>query len=127
MKHLLVVGTLLIAASGTLGGQTKQLPEERCCCTTYDTGQCLIKVRKEVENELDDTYKKALVGRPESDVRTSLEKAQEAWVAYRQANCDAEYATYKGGSMASNMSAICEIRLTRQRIQELNYIYLPEH
>jgi len=47
--------------------------------------------------------------------------------AYRDANCESELATYGSGSMGPNMSGFCEIRLARQRIQELKYIYPPEH
>ncbi len=102
-------------------------PEDHCCCTTYDTGQCLKGVDETVEKELDDTYHKALSRWHESDITEELKKAQAAWIAYRDANCKGELATYRKGSMGPNMWAYCEIRLARQRIQELKYIYLPEH
>jgi uncharacterized protein YecT (DUF1311 family) len=108
--------------------QAKNNDEDKCCCTTFDTGQCLIRVTQGVDAKLNDAYKKALkkwADRP--GVISKLRDAQRAWITYRDANCESEHRTYDGGTMGPNMYGFCQIRLTRQRIQEIKYIYLSEH
>ena len=102
--------------------------EDKCCCTTFDTGQCLIKVRKNVDAKLNDTYQRALKKwADDPSVIAKLKNAERAWIKYRDANCEGEYQTYGRGTIGPNMSAFCQIRLTRQRIQEIAVIYLQEH
>jgi uncharacterized protein YecT (DUF1311 family) len=98
----------------------KEQPENSCCCTTYDTGQCLIKVSDGVDAELNNIYQRALKRWSQPELNTALQKAQTAWTAYRDANCDAELANYGKGTMGPNMWAFCRIRLTRQRIAKLH-------
>jgi uncharacterized protein YecT (DUF1311 family) len=127
MKTLTVFGIFLSVLAITSKAQQKKQPEDTCCCTTYDTGQCLIKVKASVDTDLDNTYQKALKRWSEPELNAALRKAQNAWVGYRDANCDAELATYGRGTMGPNMWAFCRIRLTRQRIAEITNVYLSEH
>jgi uncharacterized protein YecT (DUF1311 family) len=126
-----ILGPVLLLMALPLHGQQKEQPldqpENACCCSTYETGLCLIAVDKKVDNELDDTYRKALERWPDPKIKAALEKAQTAWNMYRDANCDAELATYGKGSMGPNMWGLCRITLARQRIHELKRVYLPEH
>jgi len=128
MKIVFAVSVVFLSALTTnSNAQQKQQPENKCCCTTYDTGQCLIGVKNKVDTELDDTYQKALKRWSQPKDSSKLEEVQRLWLRYRDANCDAESSTYEGGSIAPNMFAFCQIRLTRQRIEEIKLIYLPEH
>jgi len=100
--------------------QNEQQEEDKCCCTTYDTGQCLIKVSKKVDAELNATYQSCIERwTQDSNSVDALRKAERAWMAYRDANCGAERATYGFGSMGPNIGAFCRIRLTRERIDEI--------
>jgi len=102
--------------------------EDKCCCTTFDTGQCLIKVRKNVDAKLNDTYQRALKKWADNpNVIAKLKNAEHAWIKYRDANCEGEYQTYGRGTIGPNMFGFCQIRLTRQRIHEIEGIYLAEH
>ena len=114
----------LIAVSQVI---PKNHDEDKCCCSTYDAGQCLIRVNHDVDAELNDTYQKALRRWNQPENAKKLREAERAWINYRDANCDAELATYDHGSMGSNMSAFCQIRLTRERIAEIKAIYLEAH
>lgn len=127
MKALIVLSLALCVLSAGSNAQQEKKPEDRCCCSTFETGQCLIKVESGVDADLNNIYQKAFRQSSESEVRTSLQKAERAWIAYRDANCNSELATYGLGTMGPNMGALCRIRLTRQRIEEITYIYLPEH
>jgi uncharacterized protein YecT (DUF1311 family) len=71
--------------------------EDACCCTTYDTNMCLSKVLDKLDGELTKTYEATLkhVGNPKQ-----LKKSQEFWIAYRDAQCQAEADQYKGGTIA---------------------------
>lgn len=128
MKLMLVVLSVLLSLTSIpSAAQQKEQAEDKCCCTTYDTGQCLVAVKGKVDAELDDTYRKALQRWDQSPPRSKLQEAQGRWLSYRDANCDAEEATYDHGTMGPNASALCRIRLTRQRIEEIRLIYLLEH
>jgi uncharacterized protein YecT (DUF1311 family) len=127
MKMLMILSVFVCTLSARSNAQQENKPEGRCCCSTFETGQCLIKVEHDVNAELNNAYQKALRQSSEPEVKSSLQKAELAWIAYRDANCDSELATYGAGTMGPNMGALCRIRLTRQRIAEITYIYLPEH
>ncbi len=64
-------------------------------------------------------YLASLTGR-ECDL---LGKAQEAWLRYREVNCEASAAVYAGGSLAGTELVACKERLTQERLAELKRIY----
>jgi uncharacterized protein YecT (DUF1311 family) len=128
MKFLSIAACVLLAASSIpIHAQQEDQEEQKCCCSTAETGQCLGIVFKKVDAELNEVYQKALKRWNKADDVKRLRKAQRAWISYRDENCTAEYGTYEGGTMASNMFGFCKIRLTRQRIREIKDIYLSEH
>jgi uncharacterized protein YecT (DUF1311 family) len=123
----IVLAVVALSAMGVVSAQnTKDRPEDKCCCTTYDSGQCLVGVKNDVDAELDDTYQKALRRWDQPRHGSKLQEAERQWLSYRDANCEAEKATYDRGTMGPNAWALCRIRLTRQRIEEIKLIYLPE-
>lgn len=120
--------TLVPILSFSVSSEQKEQAEDKCCCTTLDTGQCLIRVRRNVDAKLNDAYTGAL--KEWSDhpsVIAKLRDAEHAWIAYRDANCESERRTCEGGTAGPNMWALCQIRLTRQRSEEIERIYLSEH
>jgi len=127
MKTIVVLGVFLTMVSILSSAQQKGQPEDKCCCTTYDTGQCLVAVKDTVDAELDEAYQKALQRWSQPTHSDKLKESQRLWSSYRDANCEAEQATYDRGTMGPNAWAFCRIRLTRQRIEEIKLIYLPEH
>lgn len=52
-----------------------------------------------------------------------LNRAQAAWLQYRQLTCEGEYAMYKGGTAAPVVRLACLEALTRDRIQQLHTAY----
>ncbi len=53
----------------------------------------------------------------------TLRDAQRLWIKYRDAACDAEGFTVRGGTMEGLVVTICLERLTRQRSDELRRLF----
>ncbi len=53
------------------------------------------------------------------DLEERLRKAQRAWLAFRDANCDYQYVIYYGGSMAGLSYIACKADMTKVRVKEL--------
>jgi uncharacterized protein YecT (DUF1311 family) len=52
-------------------------------------------------------------------VLPALDRAQEAWVRFRDLECEAEAATWTNGSGRSGAAAWCRLALTRERTRSL--------
>ncbi|MGV8938097.1 MAG: lysozyme inhibitor LprI family protein [Allorhizobium sp.] len=68
------------------------------------------KAMAEIDANLDDQMKGAA---------KALLAAQRAWIAYRDAECEAQGFQARGGSMEPMLVANCEATLSRQRTTEL--------
>lgn len=90
--------------------------------TTADTTRCMSNEYEKADAELNRIYKLAFTGRDEKETE-NLKKAQRAWVTYRDAQCDAEYAKWAGGSGGRAAHLECLGRLTRLRTRELHKTY----
>lgn len=99
--------------------------ESKCCCTTYDTSVCLSKVRDRVNAKLNATYRQAsnMTKRFGSVNVQNLNEAERKWIAYRDAACKAECGLWQGGSGGPNAHTVCMIRVTKQRITDLENAY----
>ena len=53
------------------------------------------------------------------DSEAMLRKAQRAWIAFRDANCDYQYQVYYGGSLAGLSYLACKSEMTKARVKEL--------
>ena len=90
--------------------------------TTADTTDCFDREYKKADAELNRIYKLAFTGLDEKATE-NLRKAQRAWMVYRDAQCDAEYAKWGGGSGGPAAHLSCLLRLTRLRTRELHKTY----
>lgn len=113
---------LLLLVANSLAAEDD---ESKCCCTTYDMSVCLSKVHESLDAKLNETYRRALnltrrFGN--ADVE-NLREAQRKWVAYRDATCKAEYGLWQGGSGGPNAQTMCVIRITKQRLADLENVY----
>jgi uncharacterized protein YecT (DUF1311 family) len=100
--------------------------------TTEEIQSCNQKEFETSDARLNETYQK-IVGifqqnndAAKQNVKNveNLKAAQAAWLKYRETNCLAETETYAGGAMEKYAGLICKRRLTEQRIEELNLVYL---
>jgi uncharacterized protein YecT (DUF1311 family) len=119
----LIVSVLLVTALSV----SAQDDATKCCCTTYDTSVCLLKIHEKIDAELNDIYQKALSSTGnESKDTNNLKDAERKWITYRDAACKAEYELWGGGSGGPNARMMCTIRLTKLRIADLKETYLKE-
>lgn len=57
-----------------------------------------------------------------------FDQVEADWESYRKAQCSAAYDFFKGGTIAPSMGGLCELKLIRSRMTDLNYIYdMPLH
>jgi uncharacterized protein YecT (DUF1311 family) len=85
--------------------------------TTLDMNQCLSDQITLAEKELA-KYLEESRRRVANDPRTlaEFEKAQTAWVAFRDAHCGAIYQFWAQGSVRGAMAGYCFLKLTRRRM-----------
>lgn len=99
---------------------------QRCDVNTAEVVACMARVLKQVEADLNVEYQRALkVARGQStstDVQ-NLKDAQRKWIAYRDAVCKAEYGLVGGGTAGPSIHISCLIRITRQRIADIQADY----
>lgn len=93
--------------------------------TQLDLNECSAKAYEAADKGLNRAYEAALgVARqydssPEGHAEGSLRAAQRAWIAYRDAACEAEAALWEGGSAQPMIRSGCLGRLTEQRTEDL--------
>jgi uncharacterized protein YecT (DUF1311 family) len=83
-------------------------------------------ILKTVDAELNVEYQRALkVTKNQwtsADVQ-NLRDAQRKWITYRDAVCKAEYGLVGGGTAGPSIHISCLVRITRQRIADLQAEY----
>ena len=113
---LLLSASCTILFSGNLFGQCENAG------TTAATTNCMAHEYQKADFDLNRIYKLAFTGLNPQEA-DNLKKAQRAWVTYRDAQCDAEYAKWEGGSGGPAAHLQCLYRLTRLRTRELHKTY----
>ncbi|HEY9817556.1 MAG TPA: lysozyme inhibitor LprI family protein [Candidatus Obscuribacterales bacterium] len=86
--------------------------------TQSDMNLCAGETYKLADDDLNRLYQQVLNQLPQSD-RPALIEAQEAWLAYRDTNCDFEASLFEGGSIQPLMYYSCLERMTDERIEVL--------
>jgi uncharacterized protein YecT (DUF1311 family) len=103
---------LLLFSLVTAGGAAAQCKD---AMSTRDMEDCASSEYKRADTELNRVYQETLKKlQPQL-----LREAQRAWLAYRDAHCDAQYRLYTGGSIAPVILAQCRATLTAQRAKEI--------
>lgn len=96
--------------------------------TQHEMNQCQYEVWQEADARLNDAYADVIAMLRQSDVEYPLEgaseedrmrKAQRAWVAFRDANCDAAGYPMRGGSAEPLLVFGCMHQMTEDRIEAL--------
>ncbi len=91
-----------------------------------EIGSCVSNMELRVNTAIDSSYSLALGSAQELDEVTgrvvavpALEASQNAWVAYRDAQCEAVGASFGGGSGTGIAITACRVDLGRARVDEL--------
>jgi uncharacterized protein YecT (DUF1311 family) len=112
---------LLLLACG--GASTKaQRPRKGDPCadpqTQVEMTQCAANAYKAADAVLNQVYKQ-LVAKLDEEEKAQLKEAQNAWLKYRDTNCDFVADQYKGGTMRPMIHAGCLADVTKNRTAEL--------
>ncbi|CAD0186204.1 hypothetical protein RUESEDTHA_03109 [Ruegeria sp. THAF57] len=91
-----------------------------------EIGTCVGDMEQRVELALETSYAIAMQSAKELDdvtqrvvVQPALEASQDAWIRYRDAQCEAVGASYGGGSGTGIGITSCRVELGRARVDEL--------
>ncbi len=118
MKYFAVL--LLLFVASLAAAQCKD------AVSTKDMQDCMDKEWKKSDAELNRVYQAALKKlKPEQ--AALLKKAQRAWLTYRDAQCEADYKMFAGGSAAPLALTQCRVTLTQERSKTLKDTYLSSH
>ena len=90
--------------------------------TTSQMTNCFATALKKADFELNGYYQRIQTV-VDGDGLAELKTAQRLWIQFRDANCDAEYELYSGGTAASMVKLACLEATTRHRTEELQTIY----
>jgi uncharacterized protein YecT (DUF1311 family) len=86
--------------------------------STKDMQDCMDSEWKRSDAELNRVYQESLKKlKPEQTAL--LKKAQRAWITYRDAQCEADYKMFAGGSAAPLALTQCRVTLTQERTKTL--------
>jgi len=112
--------TFFIVATGTVA--KAQCDQAK---STLQINECLAKELKKADAELNRVYRLALKDL-QADDAALLRKSQRAWIAYRDAQCEAERALWGGGTGGPAAWMNCKSELTSQRTAEIKNTYLDQ-
>ena len=90
--------------------------------STLQINECFAKELKKAEAEVNKIYQLTIKKLQPEDVAL-LRKAQRAWLAYRDAQCEAEHALCGGGTGGPAAWMSCKVELTHQRVAEIQSTY----
>jgi uncharacterized protein YecT (DUF1311 family) len=119
MKLKWIVVLLFVAAVASSKPAFAQCEHAGTTSATFD---CFDHEYKKADAELNRIYKLAFTGLDEKAAE-NLRKAQMAWIIYRDAQCEAEYDKWGGGSGGPGAHLACLLRLTQLRTRELHKTY----
>ncbi len=83
---------------------------------------CSAEAQESADDELNRYYAAAAkrLGDDEKvEILEQLRSAQQAWTRFRDAECEAVAVSWRPGSLASTMQAVCINRLTRARTRTI--------
>ena len=87
--------------------------------TTFEMKQCSAKKYKQADDELNKVYQQLMSKLDDEGHKSSLKKAQLAWLKYRDTNCDFESYLNRGGSIYSVVVTECMTSMTISRTKQL--------
>jgi uncharacterized protein YecT (DUF1311 family) len=109
VKSVALVVMIAVAQSASANGCDKVERED-------ELQECLRAEFSKIDKELNAAYAK-LRGELNKEALVLLTKAQRLWVSLRDADCELDAESYKGGSGYQAIYIQCQIDRTRQRIK----------
>jgi uncharacterized protein YecT (DUF1311 family) len=117
----LIIVSFFIALSSSAQEQAKKDPCEKANASgvTVDLVECSLKMLAEADAELNKTYRQLAPKLGDKKWEVKLRTAQQAWIKYRDANCDYESEFSGGGSAVTFEYNFCLADMTTARAKEL--------
>ncbi|WP_269434073.1 lysozyme inhibitor LprI family protein [Pelagovum pacificum] len=117
------MGPLALAFALLLGVPDGSAAEELDCSdggtTQMEMNACSQRDYEAADVKLNEAWGEAIETARTFGYDDKLLTAQRAWITYRDAACEAEAATFEGGSMAPLVRNSCLARLTETRTEDL--------
>jgi uncharacterized protein YecT (DUF1311 family) len=110
----------VIISSGAVASAQNQEKKDPCADaqSQAEMNMCWGKEYKAADAKLNEAYRQFMT-KLNDEEKAQLKKAQLAWIAFRDANCDFVADEYKGGTMRPMIAAICLAETTNNRTTEL--------
>ena len=118
MKLAIVFMLLFVLAGANAFGQHKKPDPCANAQTQAEMNDCAGRAYKVADATLNQVYGK-LIAMLDSEEKAQLKDAQNAWLKYRDANCEFVADQYKGGSMRPMIQGYCLADMTKHRTTEL--------
>jgi len=91
--------------------------------STPEINECAAAEQKVVETKLNQVYRRVIksleTNKDSAAAKDKLVLAQRAWVKFREADCDAVYENWAGGTIRTVMYIGCMQQHAEQRIKDL--------
>lgn len=108
----------LVFMAGPTNAQGKKDPCANAQ-TQMELNDCQAREYKKADGALNAVYKQLMAKIDDEGERGALKTAQQAWIKYRDANCEFESYLNKGGTMYSMVYDGCLTALTEERTRHL--------
>jgi uncharacterized protein YecT (DUF1311 family) len=122
MKVLdLSISMVLCLLIGSVNPAQNQKSQDPCANaqTTSEMRDCAGKEYKQADAELNKVYKQLMSKLEDEGHQAALKSAQQAWIRYRDTNCEYEGYLNRGGTIYSVVHTGCLTRMTKERTTEL--------
>jgi uncharacterized protein YecT (DUF1311 family) len=125
MRKLLILACTALSCSLASAQSADPCANEE---NTIEINNCLDRVLKAKDRELNEAYQSLLKHLSRSDatdkidypgVRKELADAQRAWIVFRDSDCSALYKYWETGSIRGIKYVLCRIEHTQQRTVQL--------
>ena len=115
------IAVVLCLSTGSANPTQKQKSQDSCANaqTTAEMRDCAGNEYKQADAELNKAYKQLMAKLDDQGFQASLKSAQQAWIKYRDVNCEYESYLNRGGTTHSVVYTGCLTRMTKQRTMEL--------
>lgn len=108
----------LMATNASAQNHHSQNPCENAQ-TTVEMRDCVGKEYKKADDELNSVYKQLMSKLTDEGHKAALKTAQQAWIKYRDANCEFEAYLNRGGTIYPVVYTGCLSAMTTARTKEL--------
>ena len=120
-KPKTVLTILLLLSFGSVSTNAQKPKKSDPCANPQsqaEMNQCAANDYIAADAVLNQVYQK-LVAKLDEDEKAQLKEAQNAWLKYRDTNCDFVADQFKGGTMRPMIYAGCLADVTKKRTSEL--------